>query len=72
MPGRHWCLFAGGCAWFKCERYRSIALGDHTLILGEVREFAQNLAAPLVFSGGCFRELHMETIDSSRQAYRAA
>ncbi|MFZ9037317.1 MAG: hypothetical protein ACO3DT_04545 [Gammaproteobacteria bacterium] len=72
MPGRHWCLFAGGCTWFKCERYRSIALGDHTLILGEVREFAQNLAAPLVFSGGCFRELHMETIDSSRQAYRAA
>ena len=65
-------VIAGGCAWFKCERYRSIALGDHRLIVGEVRKYAQSQAAPLVFSGGCFRELHLETIDSSRQAYRAA
>ena len=46
-----------GCAWFKCETYQSIALGDHTMLVGKVIEFAKNPIPPLVFSGGQFQQL---------------
>ena len=46
-----------GCAWFKCETYQSIALGDHTMLVGKVIEFAKNPVPPLVFSGGQFQQL---------------
>ena len=46
-----------GCAWFKCETYQTILLGDHTMLVGKVIEFAKNLIQPLVFRGGQFQQL---------------
>lgn len=50
-------VIPGGCAWFKCEAYRSISLGDHTMLIGKVIEFAKNPIQPLVFKGGQFQQL---------------
>jgi 3-hydroxy-9,10-secoandrosta-1,3,5(10)-triene-9,17-dione monooxygenase reductase component len=47
-------IIPGGCAWFKCDIYRSILLGDHTMLVGRVIEFATNSASPLIFKGGQF------------------
>ena len=46
-----------GCAWFKCEIYQSILLGDHTMLVGKVTQFAKNPIQPLVFRGGQFQQL---------------
>jgi flavin reductase (DIM6/NTAB) family NADH-FMN oxidoreductase RutF len=46
-----------GSAWFKCEAYQSILLGDHTMLVGKVIEFAKNPLQPLVFRGGQFQQL---------------
>ncbi len=46
-----------GCAWFKCETYRSILLGDHMMLVGKIVEFAKNPVQPLVFKGGQFQQL---------------
>jgi len=61
-------VIAGGCAWFKCRRYASIPLGDHTLLVGEIREFAQHPLASLVFSGGGFVELQADPANPVRAA----
>ncbi len=50
-------IIPNGCAWFKCEAYRSILLGDHTMLVGKVTEFGKNLVQPLVFKGGQFQQL---------------
>jgi flavin reductase (DIM6/NTAB) family NADH-FMN oxidoreductase RutF len=50
-------VIPNGCAWFKCEAYRSILLGDHTMLVGEIIEFAQYPIQPLVFKGGQFQPL---------------
>jgi flavin reductase (DIM6/NTAB) family NADH-FMN oxidoreductase RutF len=47
-------IIPGGCAWFKCDTYRSILLGDHTMLVGRVIEFATYPASPLIFKGGQF------------------
>lgn len=47
----------GACAWFSCESYRSLALGDHRMLIGKVIEFGNNNLQPLVFGGGQFRQL---------------
>ncbi len=65
-------VLAGGCAWFECRRYRAIPLGDHTMIIGEIVEFAQHPAAPLVFAAGGFRQLCPDTGHSGRVPARAA
>ena len=65
-------VIAGSCAWFKCDRYRSIPLGDHTMLVGEILEFAQYPVAPLVFSGGSFRQLQPDSGDTGRESARAA
>lgn len=65
-------VVAGGCAWFECELFRSIPLGDHTMIIGEIREFAYYPVAPLVFSGGSFGQLQPETGGTGRETARAA
>ena len=56
-----------GCAWFKCETYRSISLGDHTMLVGKVIEFAKTPIQPLVFRGGRFQQL-VETAAVATQA----
>ena len=48
-------VIPGGCAWFKCDSYRSIPLGDHTMLVGRVIEFARNPVSPLIFKGGQFQ-----------------
>jgi flavin reductase (DIM6/NTAB) family NADH-FMN oxidoreductase RutF len=50
-------VIPNGCAWFKCETYRSILLGDHAMLVGKVIEFAKNQIPPLVFKGGQFQQL---------------
>ena len=65
-------VVAGGCAWFMCELFRSIPLGDHTMIIGEIQEFAYYPAAPLVFSGGNFGPLQPDTVGTGRETARAA
>lgn len=45
------------CAWFQCEPYRSIVLGDHLMLVGKVTEFGNNDLQPLVFRGGQFQQL---------------
>jgi len=54
-------VIPNGCAWFKCETYRSILLGDHTMLVGKVIEFAKNPIPPLVFKGGQFQQLAHST-----------
>jgi flavin reductase (DIM6/NTAB) family NADH-FMN oxidoreductase RutF len=49
-------VIPNGCAWFKCETYRSILLGDHTMLVGKVIEFDKNHLQPLVFKGGQFQQ----------------
>ena len=60
-------ILPGGCAWLKCENYRSILLGDHTMLVGKVIEFGRYPVAPLVFRGGQFQQLAGE-VGSTTQA----
>ena len=50
-------VIPNGCAWFKCETYRSILLGDHTMLVGKVIEFGKTPVQPLIFKGGQFQQL---------------
>jgi flavin reductase (DIM6/NTAB) family NADH-FMN oxidoreductase RutF len=50
-------VIANACAWFRCESYRSIALGDHQMLVGKVTESGNNDLQPLVFRGGQFQQL---------------
>ena len=50
-------VIPNGCAWFKCDTYRSILLGDHTMLVGKVIEFGKTPVQPLVFRGGQFQQL---------------
>ncbi len=50
-------VIPNGCAWFKCETYRSILLGDHTMLVGKVIEFGKTPLQPLIFKGGQFQQL---------------
>ena len=45
------------CAWFECESYRRIVLGDHAMLIGKVTDFSISGARPLVFAGGRLQEL---------------
>ncbi|WNZ55475.1 flavin reductase family protein [Microbulbifer sp. MKSA007] len=44
-------------AYFHCRRAQCIDGGDHTILLGEVLEFAAFGGEPLVFHQGCYRAL---------------
>jgi flavin reductase (DIM6/NTAB) family NADH-FMN oxidoreductase RutF len=61
-------VIAGGCAWFKCDGYRSILLGDHTMLVGKVTEFGRLPLQPLVFNGGSFRHLAQTEEEIDRAA----
>ncbi len=63
---------AGGCAWFKCDLYRSFDLGDHTMLIGEIREYARHSPAPLVFSDGSFQRLQTDYEHPGLRSARAA
>lgn len=61
-------VIPNGCAWFKCETYRSILLGDHTMLVGEVVEYDKNPLQPLVFKGGQFQHSTQSTDVTTRAA----
>lgn len=60
----HWHAGAEGiphledcAAHFHCRKVQNIDGGDHTILLGEVREFTANGGEPLVFHRGRYRAL---------------
>lgn len=65
-------IVAGGCAWFKCDLYRSFDLGDHRMLIGEIREYARHSPAPLVFSDGSFQRLRADYEHPDLRSARAA
>jgi flavin-dependent trigonelline monooxygenase, reductase component len=44
-------------AWFDCTLHQRVDAGDHTVLFGEVRQFASGHAAPLGFSRGRYAEV---------------
>ena len=63
---------AGGCAWFKCDLYQAFELGDHTMLIGKVREYARHSPAPLIFADGDFQRLQADHEHSALRPARAA
>lgn len=61
-------VIPNGCAWFKCETYRSILLGDHTMLVGKVVGFGTNPIQPLVFKGGQFQQPNQSAYATTRAA----
>ncbi len=61
-------VIANACAWFRCDSYRSITLGDHRMLVGRITEFGKNDLQPLVFRDGQFLQL----APAEAQAARAA
>ena len=61
-------IIPNGCAWFKCETYRSILLGDHTMVAGQVIEFGKSLKQPLFFNDGQFQQLAQNAGEASPRA----
>jgi flavin reductase (DIM6/NTAB) family NADH-FMN oxidoreductase RutF len=56
------------CAWFRCDLYRSIALGDHRMLVGRVTEIGNNGLQPLIFRGGQFQQLAPTEVLATRAA----
>ena len=48
-------VIVNACAWFKCETWRSVPLGDHTMLVGKITEYDASDLQPLVFMGGKFQ-----------------
>ncbi len=61
-------VIPNACAWFKCETYRSILLGDHTMLVGKVIEFDSSPLKPLVFIGGQFQHGGQNAYSTARVA----
>lgn len=53
-------LIDGAVAWFDCERANVIEAGDHVILVGAVRGFAQNDANPLGYARGGYVSLGLE------------
>ena len=51
-------LIEGCSAWFECVNELQYPGGDHVVFLGRVERFARAEASePLIFHGGCYRQL---------------
>ncbi|MSU91151.1 flavin reductase [Rhodobacteraceae bacterium 2CG4] len=50
-------LIAGCAARLECQHAAQHEGGDHLILVGEVRRFAQGSGAPLIFFGGDYRRL---------------
>jgi len=48
-------VIPNACAWFHCDSWRSIPLGDHTMLVGKVIDYDHGALPPLVFLGGQFQ-----------------
>ncbi|MCC6306583.1 MAG: flavin reductase family protein [Rhodobacteraceae bacterium] len=47
-------LLAGALARFECTTEARHPAGDHLIIIGRIRRFAQRPGPPLLFAGGCY------------------
>lgn len=54
IEGRHAPRLAGVLCWFECEPYARYPGGDHTLFLGEVRDYGSRAGDALGFFNGSF------------------
>ncbi len=61
-------IIPNGCAWFKCQAYRPIALGDHTMLVGTIIEFARYSVPALVYRDGQFQRLVADTEATTQAA----
>ena len=43
---------AGAIAYFDCQLYNQVTAGDHTILIGEVLEYAAETRPPAVFNQG--------------------
>lgn len=50
-------VIPNACAWFSCETYRLVPLGDHTMLVGRIIEYGTSASPPLVFLAGQFTHL---------------
>ena len=50
-------VIPNGSAELYCEHQRTILLGDHLMLVGQVTKFVQNNQPPLVFAQGSFQQL---------------
>ncbi|CAE6701284.1 flavin reductase family protein [Paraburkholderia nemoris] len=50
-------LLENCCAWFECRNESRLEAGDHRLFIGAVERFATAQRKPLIYHGGCYREL---------------
>lgn len=57
LSDNHTPVIPGGVAWFRCQSYRKVLLGDHLLLVGKVTDFSENGGEPLAFHRGKFIEL---------------
>ena len=48
-------VIPNACAWFQCETWQSVPLGDHTMLVGKVVELDRTASKPLLFLGGQFQ-----------------
>lgn len=57
-------VIAGSLAWFACHAVQRVPAGDHTIIIGEVRQFAvAEVHEPLVFYSGKYHRQLQESIE---------
>lgn len=49
------------CAYFKCQLYQSLVLGDHIMIVGKIIQYQLINNNPLVFAKGQFQTLNGKT-----------
>lgn len=57
-------VIAGSLAWFACHTVQRVDAGDHTVLIGEVRQFAVAEARePLVFYSGKYHRQLRESIE---------
>ena len=61
-------VIPNACAWFKCETYRVLLLGDHTMLVGKIIEFDTSPLPPLVFLGGQFQSLGKDLDAATQEA----
>jgi flavin reductase (DIM6/NTAB) family NADH-FMN oxidoreductase RutF len=45
------------CAFFRCDTYQRVLLGDHLMLIGRVIAFGKQARSPLLFAGGQFHTL---------------
>ncbi len=61
-----------GCAWYQCETWKTVPLGDHTLLVGEILDYDSSALPPLVFLDSRFQPAQPEVAPGTDTAVAAA